>query len=493
MTTLSLRRALPLILALAILAALLPLAAEARPNLSGSCANMNALKVPGAEKQRVTCYADLTTAGLPKAPLLPPYSATNNFGTYPSDWSLLNDPQTVNPTGVPGIQIDGYFPDTPPPAPYTPNPFNGWNHDAQFVIRLPDNWNGGLVIAPPPGNRGQYSSDFIISDYVLSKGYAYASTDKGNFGVNFYLDGQNPGDAVAEWHARVAELTKAARKIVNQRYGVNPQPTLLFGISNGGYQVRYAVENNPGLYDGGLDWEGTLFTRDGPNLFTYLPTALKQYPIYAGTSGNTKEAARQAMLAAGFAPGSEQLWLLHYVVYWDLTQRVYREEFDPDWDGAGVPTVIGANGLPAPAPRCNPTDPLCDANYDYAGRPEEVKDAVARISMTGKIKRPLITVQGSLDSLITPKTNAEPYVQLIADQGRSDLHRYYVVENGQHVDGFVPGFPAFGVPAGLLEPVLPCARAAFDALETWVNTGVEPPASDTIARAAVDTNSCALP
>ena len=44
------------------------------------------------------------------------------------------------------------------------------------------------------------------------------------------------------------------------------------GISNGGYLTRWQLENRPDLYDGGLDWEGTLFRADGPNLFTYLPT-----------------------------------------------------------------------------------------------------------------------------------------------------------------------------------------------------------------------------
>ena len=36
------------------------------------------------------------------------------------------------------------------------------------------------------------------------------------------------------------------------------------GISNGGYLTRWQLENRPDLYDGGLDWEGTLFRADGP-------------------------------------------------------------------------------------------------------------------------------------------------------------------------------------------------------------------------------------
>ena len=80
------------------------------------------------------------------------------------------------------------------------------------------------------------------------------------------------------------------------------------GISNGGYLVRWQLENHPELYDGGVDWEGTLWRADGPNLFTYLPAALRNYTAWS----RGDEAAHEAMLAAGFAPGSEFLWPYHY-------------------------------------------------------------------------------------------------------------------------------------------------------------------------------------
>lgn len=81
---------------------------------------------------------------------------------------------------MPGTQIDGHFPDTS-----RFNTFHGWNHDAQFVIRLPDDdLNGGLVVSGAPGVRRQYSNDFTISDWVLAQGYAFASTDKGKSGLD---------------------------------------------------------------------------------------------------------------------------------------------------------------------------------------------------------------------------------------------------------------------------------------------------------------------
>ena len=59
----------------------------------------------------------------------------------------------------------------------------------------------------------------------------------------------------------------------------------MFGISNGGYLTRWQLENRPGLYDGGAGLGGhAVPRRTGPNLFTYLPAALQNYPAYAATA-----------------------------------------------------------------------------------------------------------------------------------------------------------------------------------------------------------------
>ena len=426
---------------------------------AGHCARQAKIHVPGAETQKVSCLEDLTTA------------ATVASGhTNANDWAGLHAPGTVNPSGVPGIQVDGYFPDTS-----TTNTNNGWNHDAQFVIRFPDNWNGGLVVTGAPGVRAQYANDFIIGDWVLSKGFAFASTDKGNTGAKFYNDGSAPGGSIAEWHRRVAELTVAAKTVARQVYAKAPKRTYMAGISNGGYLTRWQLENNPRLFDGGLDWEGTLFRAEGPNLFTYLPTALKEYPKYAATGD---QAAHDAMIAAGFAPGSEFLWPFHYSYYWDLTQRIYREEFDPTWDGS----------LDGGVPFCASGTPNCDADYDYASRPQSVKDAVASVSLTGRIGKPLLTVHGTLDALLPPATDSDVYDRLVDEAGSGDLHRYYSVEDGTHTDGLYAAHPTE------LRPLLPCARSAFDALTAWVESGELPPADGYYPRPATGdlVNSCAL-
>ncbi|MCW2888470.1 MAG: hypothetical protein QOE54_6082 [Streptosporangiaceae bacterium] len=431
----------------------------ASPARAATCAGIDRITVPGAEKMISACLGDLTTAG-----------TVGSGHSIAAEWAGLQPAGARNPSGVPGIQLDGYFPDDS-----TFNTDHGWNHDSQFVIRLPEHWNGGLVVAGTPGVRRQYANDFTISDWVLAQGYAYAATDKGNSGAQFYQDGKKPGDAIAEWNSRVTQLTRAAKAVVAKRYGRPAGRTYAAGVSNGGYLVRWQLENRPELYTGGVDWEGTLWRSEGPNLLTFLPPVLRAYPAYASNGDAT---AHDAIVAAGFPAQSEPLWAYHDQVYWDLTQRIYREELDPAYDGA---TQAGT-------PFCASGTPACDADYDYASRPRAVHRAVQRISLTGRIGRPLITLQGTLDTLLPIGKTGDVYAGLIRDQGRGRLHRYYRIEGGNHVDGLYDAHP------GLLRPILPCFRSAFTALENWTTEGRTPPPDATLPRPATGdlANTCSL-
>ncbi|AXK32854.1 tannase/feruloyl esterase family alpha/beta hydrolase [Streptomyces armeniacus] len=426
-------------------------AAGASPRTEGACARTGPLTVPGAAHQRAACLPELTTAG-----------TVASGHTDPADWAGLTPAALDTPSGVPGTQIDGYFPDTS-----RTNTNHGWDHDAQFVIRLPDRWNGGLVVTGAPGNREQYANDRAIGDWAVARGYAFAATDKGNTGAAFHRDGAAPGDAVAEWHTRFTQLTRAARAVTAQRYGRAPARTLATGMSNGGYLVRWQLENRPELYDGGVDWEGTLWRADGPNLLTFLPPALRHYPAYAA-GGPGAERARRAMHRAGYPAGSEFLWPFHHRNYWDLTQRTYREELDPDYDGA---TEAGT-------PYCAPGTPACDADYDYASRPPRVHAAVARLGLTGRIGKPLVTLHGTLDVLLPISRGSDPYARMVRRAGRGDLFRYYRIGGGTHTDALFDTYPE------RLRPLLPCHRSAFTALERWVERGERPPPSRTLPRPA---------
>src|SRR5229473_3289401 len=158
----------------------------------------------------IDCHrvADLTTTG---NPFTDPQSLTG-MGFPPPGTGTLNSHYT-NPTSPPvsGLQIDGWFADacnafqaepaltakdgtpfipgcTPPPIPGQ-TCVSGCHHDSQFVIRIPDAWDGHLLTAGTPGIRDAFASDFILSDQALEKSWAYVSQDKGNMGANFFRDG----------------------------------------------------------------------------------------------------------------------------------------------------------------------------------------------------------------------------------------------------------------------------------------------------------------
>ncbi|MFJ9037615.1 tannase/feruloyl esterase family alpha/beta hydrolase [Streptomyces sp. NPDC102406] len=450
-------RTVPLVAtALLALAASGPQAAGAVPR-ELHCGYRTHARVPGAQFQQRACLDDLTTAGLAGTP-----------HTDTADQAGLTAIGTRNPSGVPGVQIDGYFEDDS----HT-NKTHGWDHDAQFVIRLPDRWNGGLVVTASPGNRRQYATDAAISDRVLALGYAYAATDKGNTGPDFYRDGARPGDAVAEWNARTTQLTRAARRAVAQGYGSAPRRTYMTGISNAGYLTRRQLENHPELYDGGVDWEGALWTASGPSLLTSLPTAVAH-------GQGTADA--DDMYAAGFARGSEFLWPYHQKAYWGLTQKVYRAEFDPAYDPGCPGASAGSTTQEILAPCAS------DASYDYGARPASVHRAVARVALTGHLGKPLITLQGDLDTLLPISTDAVAYARMVEGRGRGRLHRTYTIRGGTHTDGLYDTY------RDRLRPILPCYRDAFDTLIGWVESGTKPPADRTVGRPAGGdvVNSCSV-
>ena len=101
----------------------------------------------------------------------------------------------------------------------------------------------------------------------------------------------------------------------------------------------------------------------------------------------------------------------------------------------------------------------------------------------------MITLHGDLDSLLPIGPNSDRYVELIGRAGRSQWHRFYVVEGGNHVDQLYDVFP------DRLRPILPCYRAAFVALERWVEEkgNQRPPPSRRIPRSGGDlANHCEL-
>ena len=488
---------------------------------------------------------DLTTTGNP-------YTDPNDLygmGQPSGQGSGTLNSSYANPTSPPvsGIQLDGYFPDScnayvsepaltakngtpfirgcvPPPTPGALCVAE-CHHDAEFVIRIPDSWNGHLLTAGTPGIRDAFSSDFILSDYAMEKGWAYVSQDKGNIGSNFYHAGTDevgscgtpwcPGAAIQEWLPRMRQATQQTIALLDSvapRYGLqHVTRSYAAGISNGGYQVRRALETDgtgkDRLYDGGMDWEGTLFLASVPagvvlaqpttgyNLFTYLPTSLANYP--GDVTGDPGAVA--ALAAVGFNPESQPLWPDHWTVYWGLTQKIFRLEFDPEYTNYACSSLSGPACVSLPAEQVLPADP--DASYNYAARPlanPALANRLQSVANTGNIQHPLITVHGDQDSLLPIHTDSDIYARLVQLAQRGDRYRFYTVSGGNHVDPQFDdhyGIDSYGM--HVLRPILPCARAAIDALAAWVEQGVAPPPGHAIPRPDPDTasdlaNHCSL-
>jgi alpha-beta hydrolase superfamily lysophospholipase len=370
------------------------------------------------------------------------------------------------------------------------------------VLRFPDDWNGKLVVAGASGTRSEYNGDWAWSDYVLPKGYAYASQNKGvlnlylvslasatqpasdplacrlnpssSVWVHFYdNDPQKPFTQWTQYMLLTASLAQQAAKV---NYNHFPRRTSAVGTSNGGYQVRRAMEEAPDLFDGGVDWEGTFVDPSGPNILIDLPPAIKNYPAYVASGFNPASPAAQNILAAGSPPdivnGTDSLWGRYNASFWEVTACQWQERFDPTY-----PTYTSGLG-----------------NYDYLSRVNlpGVFDSVAAVETTGKIKKPLVTVSGTMDALLLIKHQARAYEAAVNasrkgnNEERNAQYRLYEVQNGNHIEAYVIPFPQ-------LVAIQPHAQKAFDLLVDHVESKSPLPPSQCVPKGGTISQSPSEP
>jgi pimeloyl-ACP methyl ester carboxylesterase len=436
-----------------------------------------------AETQDVQCVksADLTTANQSTTP-----QDNSRLGLPPSAFTPRTDAQAVSPDApyrtpiqraVPGLQVTGAMADDP---------------DARWVLRLPESWNGKLVVGVPGGLRSEFMGDYIFSDFVVQQGYAYASTNKGTLNffftqpldplacrlspptaattaayVHFYIAEEK--DTIREWFRRTREATGLVRDALEAYHERATERTYLIGISNGGHVVRRLLAESPKLYDGGIDWEGVYWQPSGPNILIDLPAALRPYRDYA-LSGFKATAAHQAIVAAGyppdifakpptpantFSPLVGSLYETHANNYWDVTTCVFAKEIDPAYGG-------------------EPED------YDYAARrkPFHLSSRVDSISTQGHIEKPLITIHGTMDALLPLTRHARPFRDAVVAAGKAAKHRLYEVQNGNHIERYRQSCCNFTQ----LEFLQPHVHDTFHRLVAWVESGIAPPRSQCIPR-----------
>ncbi len=384
-------------------------------------------------------------------------------------------------TVVPGVQINARIASDP-------------TGQGRFLLRLPDNWNGRLVVAGASGTRSEFNGDFAWSDYVVQKGYAYASQNKGV--LNLYLTtatdplgcrlnpssttyvhfyDNDPNQPFARWADFMIQAAQLARTGVKTSYGKSPSYTYAVGTSNGGYQVRRAVELAPKLFDGGVDWEGTFVDEHAPNLLTDLPPAVLNYNDYLASGFNATTTAAKNMVAAGYPPDvvvptapptmSPSLWGNYWGSFWEVTQCQWQKRLDAAYN------TYGSSGTGA---------------YNYVNRLSfsDVGHNMADFATTGLIQRPLITVAGTMDALLPIDHHARAYARKVASKldaaatgadPKRPAYRLYEVQNGNHIETYQDTFPQ-------LELIEPHAQRAFDLLVLQVEQGVLLPPDQCIPR-----------
>lgn len=393
-------------------------------------------------------------------------SLRNDSRNY-SDWDAAGKPsrpEWTKPKGaVPGLQIKGII------------------GDAHFVMRIPDKWNGRLVVGAPGGTGSELSADQRLSDYVLTKfdkngnSYAYAYTDKSARGEiipnihgeiksaqrsrTVYL---HPEDGIATWNKRMHELTVAAKDVLKKVKGEGPKYTYINGQSNGGYVTRYALEHDGDLYDGGIDWEGVLWTPEVNN----ISIKTDQYRDINILRDPKATAEEKAAARARYGLPAESDFLIDKELGGGkgLLDDSLRMKYDPEWKNRDWSEY-----------RQHPED---YANYNWHTRPQKVKDNIKPFALTGDIKKPMITLHGTWDVQINPNYNSVYYSKLIEEKGKGSIHRLYLIDRAHHVDA-IAGDPKVDKDH-LLQPILPYSHQAFDMLVDWVEKGIKPPVDKTI-------------
>ncbi len=368
---------------------------------------------------------------------------------------------------------------TPRAAVAPPEPIPGrfvcdslWEAE-RFVLRIPERWNGRLVVAGCPGQRTELASDRIFSDPLLARGYAYACGNKGNGdgvallapGMSFQTEGTAlprfflpDGRSIAFWqHARghllerwvreMLEITARAQQTIADARGREPELVYAIGLSNGGYEVRRAIEESD-AFAGALAWN--------PALWTVEHNPLR--PLLAALAA-MRAGEPERLISLGFPPdvvasdGGASLYQRNLFTYWHLTAWLHAVHLDPQ-------TSIAYGDVDDPRPAENWARHLADWRFD---RSPEIAARVTRYANTGAIRCKLIEVAAEYDHLLPPKIHHEPYGRMIAAAGKSELYRGRVATGAQHVDAWSddPRYPQTRSSYAQL-------MQAWDELITWV-------------------------
>jgi hypothetical protein len=109
-----------------------------------------------------------------------------------------------------------------------------------------------------------------------------------------------------------------------------------------------------------------------------------------------------------------------------------------------------------------------------------VRKTIDTFANNGIVRKPLISVHGTLDALIPLKGHARRYKAMVEAKGFGQNYRLYEIQNGNHIDSLKGDVVGKQLPD--LELIQPRAHRAFELLEAWVERGIEPPPSQCVPR-----------
>jgi hypothetical protein len=307
----------------------------------------------------------------------------------------------------------------------------------RFLLRVPKRWNARLVVAGCPGQRTEFACDRIFGDLLLASGYAYVCGNKGNAeGVALLEPGATltvervdlprfpignersivfwqhaPDRRIEDWLSEMVELVAVSRDALRGQCGREPEATYAIGLSNGGYQVRRAIETTD-LFDGALTWNPVLWTREH-NVCSSLSRWLR--------------AVAEGRLH--LSPLEQK----HATAYWAVTLWLHATHLDPETSIA-YGDVRDATPAQSWVRRIHHWTP--DRSNDIGLR----IDAFAN---TGTIRCKIIELASELDYLTPASVHCDPYRALVEAGGKRSWYRSRTVARATHVDSWAddPQYP----------------------------------------------------
>jgi pimeloyl-ACP methyl ester carboxylesterase len=247
---------------------------------------------------------------------------------------------------------------------------NGNLGGANYVIRIPDTWNGVLIVGchayftnRDPNQELQFDS---LAAIFISQGYGYASSD---YGAQGYCV-----------NAGVNATYQLTQYVINN-YNVTGK-VYIFGGSMGGEIALLLGEKYPNIYSGVLDMCGP------KNLVT-------MYNDGSYLAGASLEQIRQFYGWPASAPA-------------DSTVQFFKDYATT----AGIDLVAETGGSPTTAP--------------------QVYEKISPINHVN-ISIPVISLVGNKDYIV-PLSQTEAYQSAITAAGHSDLYKMITVPGGGHID-----------------------------------------------------------